>query len=148
MGNDRTGETRSHKISQRVKASTGTERAWGISQALIVALLIGLFTAGVAMRDDLIVATAWAQTTAPAHHEKTDDRLDHLERPELLIQLAQATDAVAEIEEAAALAHTNAAAIGIIQNDLEHIKGGGDRRERMLEAALAKLDQLNVQRQQ
>jgi hypothetical protein len=127
-----------------MKQSTGSERAWGVWQAVLAVAIVGLFTAFVSYRDDLIVATAFATETAPAVHRDQDGRLKHLERPEALLQLAQATKAVEKVEAAADLAAHNAAAIGVIQNDLEHMKGSGDRRERMLEAMLDKIDRLGV----
>lgn len=142
----RNGDTRTHRVAERVKSSTGSERAWGVWQGVLVAGICAIALGLVAMRDDLIVATAWAQVAAPAHHERTDVRLDHLERPELAIKLAQATGALHKVEAAAELAQDNAAAIGVIQNDLEHVKDGGDRRERMLERVLEKLDSFNVTR--
>lgn len=136
--------TRAHRVAERVKTSTGSERAWSVVQAVVIASILGLAAAAVAMRDDLIVATTWSTVTAPAWHEKADVRFTHLERPELAIQLAQATGALHKVEAAAELAQENAAAIGVIQNDLGHVKDGGKRREDMLQKVLDKLDRLAV----
>ncbi len=137
-------ETGYHRAVERVKTSTRTERAWGVWQAVLAVAIVGLFTAGVTSRDDLIVATAFATDLGPKVHADHNDRLKYLERPEALLQLAQATDAVKKVEAAADLAQDNAAAIGVIQNDLEHMKGSGDRQERLLEAMLVKIDALGV----
>ncbi len=143
MSEDETGY---HRVRERVKTSTGSQRAWGLWHSVVGTLIGALIIAAVAMRDDLIVATAWATEEAPEHHDKTDSRLDHLERPELAIRLAQATGALHKVEAAADLAQENAAAIGVIQNDLVHVKDGGKRREDMLQRVLDKLDDLNVRK--
>lgn len=146
MGNG--DATRSHRIAERFKTSTGGERAWGVWQAVVVAGILGLAATAFAMRDDLIKATAFVKETAPAVHEDHDKRLNYLERPEALLQLAQATDAVAEVKAAAKLATENAASIRVIESELGHLKDGQTQAQKDRDRMLRILDNLNVRQPQ
>jgi hypothetical protein len=76
---------------------------------------------------------------ATVFHGDVKTRLTHLERPEAIIQLAQATAAVADVEETARLAAANASAIGVVQVEQQHQRADLSRQEgyllQLLEAA-------------
>lgn len=145
MGNgEKTGY---HRAAKAVRESSGSSRAWGVATTIIGGLAMAALLGFVQMRDEVIVSTAWATETAPKWHDATDERLKFLERPELLVRLAQATSAVEKVEEAAEMARENHGAIKVIETQIGHIAEGQERQETMQERILRKLDDLNVRSQ-
>lgn len=145
MGNgEKTGY---HRAAKAVRESSGSTRVWGMATALIGVLAAAAALGFVDLRDDVIVSTAWATDTAPKWHDHVDIRLDHLERPELAIQLAQATSAMSRVEAAADLAQENAADIKVIKSELGHLKDGQTRAQSDRDRILTILDRLSVRSQ-
>ncbi len=93
--------------------------AWRVAEAVAGVLGVVAILGFVAMRDDVIATKSWVGLDVVWHSE-TDERLDHLERPELLIQLAQAHDAVDQVEETAKIARENQSAIALVQAEQYH----------------------------
>jgi hypothetical protein len=116
-------------------------RTWTFIQGLAPALTIVALAGVIAMRDEVRDSTTFNKL-ANAFHIELDERLDHLERPEAIIQLAQATKAVGDVAAAAELARANASAISVVQVEQLHQRGDLARQEGYL---LQVLERLNVQ---
>ena len=115
-------------------------RFWRIVEGVGVTVgavaLIGMVT----MRDQVRDSTAF-NVLAAIFHNDVDQRLEHLERPELIIQLAQAAVAVDDLEETAELARSNATAIGNVRLEQNYQRADLARQEGYL---LQLLDHANV----
>lgn len=122
-------------------ANSKVSTAWRIAEA-VAAVLGGVAILGViGSRDDLISLKTW-RNLASDWHDEADERLDYLERPELIIQIAQATKAVDQVEETAKIARQNRSSIALVQVEQEHAK----QRDRQQEGYLLQvLDKLEVQ---
>jgi hypothetical protein len=86
---------------------------------------VGLALAGIAltgtihMRDDVRDSTRFTADAKILHHE-TEDRLDYLERPEAVVQIAQATRAVEDVRKAVRISGENATEIALIKVEQGH----------------------------
>ncbi len=113
-----------------------------VFEAIAIGVGLSLVIAGGTQWSKIGVSHAWATEAAPAQHEKTEGRLTHLERPELLIQLSQAGDAVHKVEEAHRIAIENRATIRLIESEQRHTREDVKRNEGHLIKILDKIDKL------
>ena len=144
--NDKGNGTGYRRAANAVRESTTSARAWGVWQVVLAALISALVFGVVTMRDEVIAATTFTTQTAPAIHTDYDGRLKYLERPEALLQLAQATDSLSKVEAAADLAQENAGHIQVIETKLDHVGKSLDRAQLDRDRMLRILDELNVRR--
>jgi hypothetical protein len=119
-------------------SAPSTSRTWSVFQVLGAPLAVLAIVGVIGMRDSVRDGETFDRD-ATVFHGDVKTRLTHLERPEAIIQLAQAVDAVSDVEETAKLAAANASAITVVQVEQQYQRADLARNEgyllQLLEAA-------------